>query len=200
MVLFDWGATEDEMLRRLPGDDLIPHPRIETTRATTIRATPAEIWPWLLQIGQDRGGFYSYDWIENLFGSDIHSANELLPELQELALGDTIRLHPGEHSPVFTVHALDPPHFLVLSSTKSGEDGPHANASWSFVLDPVDDENTRLIARSRLDFEGPLAVIGWHLLQPVSMFMERKMLLGIKHRAQDAEKDHRGRSEQAGQG
>ncbi len=89
------GATDAEVDRTLPGDHYIAHPRATATHVITINASAAEIWPWLVQIGQARGGFYSYDWLENLFGCDIRNADRILPEFQHLEVGDGVKLHPG---------------------------------------------------------------------------------------------------------
>ena len=86
-----WGATTAELQRPLPGDDLVPHSRAGYTQAITIRAPVAAVWPWLVQIGQGRGGFYSYEGLENLVGCDIHNAERVLPEFQILASGDLLR-------------------------------------------------------------------------------------------------------------
>ena len=90
-----WGATPDEVTRGLPGDDLLASPDIVSTRAVTVEAPPSAIWPWLLQMGSGRGGAYTYDWIENLFGLGMHSANEVLPEFQDVKVGDEFRLGPN---------------------------------------------------------------------------------------------------------
>ncbi|MEM8532269.1 MAG: hypothetical protein AAGF95_15595 [Chloroflexota bacterium] len=102
-----WGATDIDCERRLPGDDLIPRPYTQSTRAITIAASARDIWPWIVQIGQERGGFYSYDWLENLIGLDIHSADRIRPELQHLQVGDLIRFAP-DGGPGMLVAALEP--------------------------------------------------------------------------------------------
>ena len=90
-----WGATPDEVTRPLPGDDLLATPDIVSTRAVTIDAPPSAIWPWLVQMGSDRGGAYTYDWIENLFGLGMHSASTVLPEFQDVKVGDAFPLGQG---------------------------------------------------------------------------------------------------------
>lgn len=94
-----WGATDEEVRKSLPGDELAPHPTLESTRALTIRAPAKEVWRWLMQLGQDRGGFYSYDWLENLADLAIHSAEEIVPELQNLKVGDLVRWPPRGWAP-----------------------------------------------------------------------------------------------------
>lgn len=109
-----WGATDGEVRSLLPGDDLIPAPKGETTRAVAIEAPPSEVGPWLIQIGQQRGGFYSYTWLENLVGCQIRNADCIVPEWQQVALGDLVYLHP--QAPPLFVNQIEPQRALVLSS------------------------------------------------------------------------------------
>ncbi len=122
-----WGATPEEVTREMPGDDLLVVPDVETTRAITICAPPSAIWPWLVQMGSSRAGAYTYDWIENLMGLDMHSADEIRPELQDLAVGDVEPL--GSKGPTLRVEVLDVDRAMVLRS----EDG---NWVWAFGLYP----------------------------------------------------------------
>ena len=101
-----WGSTEEELGRSMPGDELLPEPEVLATRSVTIDAPAASIWPWLMQMGSGRGGVYTYDWIENLFGLDMHSINEIRPEFQDCKVGDAERL--GKSVPVMRVNALNP--------------------------------------------------------------------------------------------
>lgn len=187
-----WGAAASEVSRPLPGDELVPTPRYRATHAVTIRAAPQDIWPWLVQIGQGRGGFYSYDFIENAMGLNIHSANQILPEFQNLKAGDTIPLAPdGSGIPVVSV---EPNRALVLGGTMDENSegafktspGEFFSASWAFVLEPVAADVTRLIERFQLDYSpSPAATLFYRVfLEPGSFIMERKMLLGIKARAE----------------
>jgi hypothetical protein len=178
-----WGATDDEIARPLPGDEIVPRPRKWSTRAITIAAPAEAIWPWIAQIGQGRGGLYSYDWLENLVGCDIHSADRVIPELQYLEVGDVVRLGP-EGYPAYHVVAIEPDRVLVLG----GNDPDMGMHSWAFVLESIDEQTARLIVRSRDDYPPTLAnVIIWRLItEPVHFVMERKMLLGIKQRAEAA--------------
>jgi hypothetical protein len=111
-----WGATAAEVTSAMPGDDLVPRPKITSTRAITIGAPPAEVWSWVVQIGQGRGGFYSFDALENMYPlrCDIHSADRILPQLQGLHAGDLILLAPAE-APCFRVATVEPPWVLVLA-------------------------------------------------------------------------------------
>jgi hypothetical protein len=176
-----WGATDHEIARPLPGDEIVPHPRKWSTRAITIDAPAEAVWPWLAQIGQGRGGLYSYDWLENLAGCDIHSADRLIPELQDLRRGDAVRLGP-EGYPAYQVVGVEPGRALILGA-HDPDMGAH---SWVFALEPIDQQAARLIVRSRDDYPPTLAnVIIWRLItEPAHFVMERKMLLGIKQRAE----------------
>jgi hypothetical protein len=188
-----WGATDAEVQRSLPGDDLIPEPVSEATRAITIHAPAAEVWPWLVQMGQGRGGLYSYDWLENLIGCDIHSADRIIPKLGNLEVGDTVRLASEDRYPDarLTVAAIEPDHALVLRSPlDSGpEDSNETDLSfsWAYVLIAADEQTTRLIIRSRYGFKpGRAGVLFLSLFEPIPFVMERKMLLGIRQRAEAA--------------
>lgn len=172
-----WGATDEEVRRPLPGDDLLEEPDVVTTRAIGIAAPTAAIWPWLVQMGPGRAGAYTYDWIENLVGLDMHSADELHPEYQDVAVGDAWQL--GDGGPVLRVAVLDPESAMVLRS----DDG---NWVWAFVLAPRG-TGTRLLSRNRIRLEGfscPARAAFRSFMEPGSLVMERKMLLGIKARAE----------------
>ncbi len=171
-----WGATEDEASRVLPGDDLLPNPQVVTTRAIGIHAPASMIWPWLVQMGPGRGGAYTYDWIENLLGLNMHSADQILPQYQDLKAGDA--QHLGTRGPVLRVAVLEPEHALAFRS----DDG---NWVWAFVLEPAGD-HTRLISRNRIAASpSPLGrAANTYLMEPGSLIMERKMLIGIKQRAE----------------
>ncbi|MBG0817829.1 hypothetical protein [Planomonospora sp. ID82291] len=172
-----WGATPEEAREALPGDDLLPAPGLIATRAVTVDAPPGAIWPWLVQMGSGRGGAYTYDWIENLFGLDMHSADEILPQFQDLRAGDLLPL--GTTGPRMRAEIVDPERALVFRS----EDG---NWVWAFVLHP-EGRATRLISRNRIAApdSGPLGrLVTMMVMEPGSLVMERKMLLGMKARAE----------------
>lgn len=189
-----WGASEAEAQRPLPGDELVPEPRLSATHAITILASAAEVWPWLVQIGQGRAGFYSYDWIENLMGLNIQSTDRIVPELQHLAIGDVVPLAPGGFG--VPVAAIEPGRALVLhGDTRSGganvpvmKPSDYMNTSWAFCLEEIDAGTTRLIERFRADYNPSLQNTLFYraLLEPGSFVMERGMLLGIKRRAEAA--------------
>ena len=188
-----WGARPNDSYRPLPGDDLVPEPDIRHTRGITIAAPPEAVWPWLLQLGQGRGGLYSYDWLENLAGCDIRSVNAIVPELQSLAVGDIVSLRKGDQ-PAFLVAAIEPGHALVLLARDPGTGAPaHArpdvpmavDESWAFVVEPDGDGASRLLVRSRRRTRGArLDRLAWMLVEVVSLPMERKMLLGIRERVE----------------
>jgi hypothetical protein len=193
-----WGATSDEVSRTLPGDDLVPHPKWQWTHAVTIRAPAAAIWPWLVQMGQGRGGLYSYELLENMVGCRIHNADRIIPELANLQVGDEILLHPK--SPGLPVAIVEPGRALVLhagawspaeapsESAAEGHAG-YSTVTWMWFLEPIDETSTRLISRYRTDYGPGLANrlgYGTVITEPVGFAMSRKMLLGIKRRAEAA--------------
>lgn len=172
-----WGATAEEGARALPGDDLLPAPDVLSTRVVTVAATPEQIWPWLVQMGPGRGGAYTFDWIENLFGLDMHSAEVILPQFQDLAVGDVLPM--GKSGPRMRVVVLEPARAMVLAS----EDGTWV---WAFGLYPTD-EGTRLVSRNRIalpDANKAARSIYLLVMEPGSLVMERKMLRGIAERAE----------------
>lgn len=173
-----WGATDEELKERLPGDELVEHPNVEATHAIDIDAPVAEVWPWLVQIGQDKGGFYSYAWLENMVGCQLHNADRVLPEFQQLKVGDAVRLHPK--APPLPVLVCEPPKVLVLGNNM---DYP---GTWGFYLKESGAGTTRLVIRGRGDLKpGLLNWLGAHLLlEPAHFIMERKMMLGVKARAE----------------
>jgi len=171
--ILTWGATSEEAGSRLPGDELLEDADGISTRAITIDAPAASVWPWLAQMGPSpRGGAYTYDWIENLLGLDIHSVDRVLPEFQHPEVGDTIGLGPN----LMRLERAEPPHVLAWRS----EDG---NWVWTFVL-KEHDGTTRLISRNRFRLPTLAARIGMLPMEPGSLVMERRMLRGIKERAE----------------
>lgn len=190
-----WGATPAEVAATMPGDDIVGVARYRTTHAVTIQAPVDSVWPWLVQLGQGRGGLYSYDWVENLVGLQIHSADRVVPELQDLQVGDVVRMVPEGMQPelAYAVLRLEAPSLLVLGATTSREDAFAAGMPfpcWTFSLRPTQTGDTRLVVRFQSDFEPTLLglLANKHALAPVHFVMERKMLLGIKERAEHAER------------
>ncbi len=172
-----WGATAAEVSRAMPGEDLLAYPDTLSTRAITIKAPPGAIWPWLVQMGPGRGGAYTYDWIENLFGLNMHSADEILPQFQDMKVGDVWQL--GSSGPRLRVAVLDDERMMVLES----EDG---NWVWAFGL-YFENGATRLISRNRIAAPGATAaqrLLTVLVMEPGSLVMERRMLIGLRDRAE----------------
>src|SRR4051794_19777906 len=178
--ILNWGATDKEASARLPGDELLEHADGVSTRAIDIDAPRAAVWPWLAQMGPSpRGGAYTYDWIENLLRLDMHTVDRVLPEFQRPKVGETFSL--GSNS--MRVERVEPERVLAWRS----EDG---NWVWTFVLSG-DSGRTRLISRNRFRLPTLVARIGMVPMEAGSLVMERKMLLGIKERAERlASTDH----------
>lgn len=188
-LFLNWGATDEEAGRTWPGDELAPTPASLATRAVTIHAPADVVWPWILQIGQDRGGFYSYTWLENLFGAHMHNVYQIMPEWQSRKVGDTMWMTPSEKyggKGCMRVARLDPGRAMVLVSPDDYDSvvtkGVAPHGVWTFILDPVDDRTTRLILRSRSGpKEGPLRFL---VFDPAHFIMERKMMLTIRDLAE----------------
>lgn len=204
--LLRWGATDEELQAELPGDSLLLTATGQTTHAVSIFSSAEEVWPWLVQMGQGRGGFYSYTWLENLAGCQMKNANFINPEWQCLKIGDPVGLHP-QYS--LFVHAIEQNRALVLANCPRPQEGldrgevrtetapsrlglpivetsDHPNFVWAFVLEPKSAHHTRLIARVRLEPKLSLANLFRSLLfvEPAHFIMERKTLLGIKKRVE----------------
>jgi hypothetical protein len=175
--MLDWGATSDEADRDLPGDELLPDADLIATRAITIAAPPSAVWPWLVQIGTGRAGAYSYDWLERLAGLDIRSSRRIVPELQDLRVGDVI---PVENDGTgLRVRVVEPERVLGTRT----DDGTWA---WTWILQPVGD-GTRLLSRTRMSTRRSrlLSRVATNVVTvPASWVMERKMLLGLRERAE----------------
>ncbi|MDR1212723.1 MAG: hypothetical protein LBK54_01250 [Propionibacteriaceae bacterium] len=179
-----WGASDAEIRTALPGDDLVPQPDLQATRAIRIGARPEAVWPWLVQLGEDKAGFYSYDWLERLAGMDVRNSDVVAPEWQGLAQGDRVRLAEGIE---LNVALADPPHALVLDNLAAP--GPHFALSafdftWAFVLEPDRSEGSRLVIRERYAWSAWRVGLVVKAVSWVSFVMSRAMLLGIKRRAE----------------
>jgi hypothetical protein len=171
--ILTWGATPEEAAERLPGDELLDEPAGVATRAITIDAPASAVWPWLAQMGPSpRGGAYTYDWIENLLGLHMHSADRILPEFQHPEVGEGFGY--GGNKMSFAI--VEPEHVLATRSA----DG---NWVWTFILREQDGK-TRLISRNRFRLPGLKDRVGMIPMEPGSLVMERKMLRGIKERAE----------------
>jgi hypothetical protein len=185
-----WGTQPDERTAVFPGDDLIPRPRLCSTRAVTIDAPVEEVWPWLAQIGQGRGGLYSYDVLENLIGCDIHSSDDILDDDRDPAVGELVRMGPDRY-PAYRVAVIEPRVGVALLGVDPVTHQPpevpvppdRTAASWAWRLWSLPHDRCRLLARQRYAYPPRQSVL-WHLVEPISFVMERRMLLGIKHRAE----------------
>jgi hypothetical protein len=162
----------------MAGDSLLVDRTYSGTMAVGVDAPPEDIWPWLVQIGYQRGGLYSYDWLDQLFGYlDRPSATRILPEFQHLAVGDEIPLGRG---PSWPVAVVEPGRALVLDMRNLGG----FDWVWQFGLFPVDETRTRLVSRSRVRTQTVWARLLTYAIEPAGFFMTRRMLLGIKERAE----------------
>jgi hypothetical protein len=165
-----WGATAEELEQALPGDEVVEDPGIRMTRAVTIDAPPERVWPWLAQIGQDRAGFYSYAWLENLAGCRLHNADRIHPEWQQREVGETVLLHPATGP---RLARFDPNRAYAFEG------------GWYFALEPLPGGRTRLFARSRIP-RGLTSLSYAVFIELPHFVMERRMLLGIKQRVEQA--------------
>ncbi|MFN8377675.1 MAG: hypothetical protein U0452_03295 [Anaerolineae bacterium] len=180
---FRWGATPEDRQLVFPCDEVIAEPRWSYTHAITIQAPQECVWPWLVQMGDGRAGLYSYESLENLAGCKMNNRSEIVPELQSLKLGDEIKLH--DKIPGLPVIYLEPGRVLVIGGANGATDG--AGATWGWLLQPGENGQTRLIERWRTVY--PLTTAnrlgyGQLFVEPITFVMARKMMLGIKARAE----------------
>jgi hypothetical protein len=177
-----WGTTPVERALRLPGDEVVENPAWHYDHAITIAAPRSAVWPWLLQLGQGRGGFYSYELLENAIGCKMQNVLEIHPELQKLRVGDRVRMHADGFGP--DVVSMEPERSLVLGGPPNAKG---SQATWSFYLLDGADGTTRLLERGR-GVAGPGLVekleFGPYLMDPVGFVMSKKMLRTIKHLAE----------------
>jgi hypothetical protein len=172
-----WGATDAEVARTMPGDELLPSHAASTTRAVTIDAPPGRVFPWLLQIGYGRGGWYSYDWLDN---DGRRSADGIEPQLQRLAPGDRIQMMPGVGP---TVREIEPNSHIVSAGDSD---------SWSLVVEALDGDRSRLISRWRQNWPRTPATFAWIAISdPGAFVMEQKMLRTIRRLAERPPVDDR---------
>lgn len=172
-----WGTSDAEIAAVFPGDELVPAPLQTVNRGVTIDATPEKIYPWLLQLGADRGGLYSYDVLEKMANCPITNADRIHPEWQNLKVGDLVKLCPKEPGPPpYIVAALTPNRSMVLGHQDNGT----WVEEWEFNILPQADGTSRLVTRTRTTTVG----LFWDVLHPITFVMERAMLLGIKLRAE----------------
>jgi hypothetical protein len=172
--IMTWGATDEEAEARLPGDELLEDADGVATRAITIDAPASAVWPWIAQMGPSpRGGAYTHDWIENLLGLNMHSADTVLADYQHPQVGEGF----GYGANKMSYRIVEPEHVLATQSA----DG---NWVWSFILDEQDGR-TRLISRNRFRLPRLRDKLGMIPMEPGSLVMERRMLYGIRQRAEE---------------
>jgi hypothetical protein len=177
-----WGATDQESGRSLPGDDLIDNPDLTATRAITVGTSAEQVWPWIAQLGQGRGGFYSYDALENLVGCDIHSADQIVPEWQAITVGDQVKLHPEVG---LGVAMVEQGRALVLrGGVPMGAAPPPYDFTWAFVVREQPDGTTRLLVRERYAYIQQWAPLLVEPVAAVSFMMSQRMLRGVRDRAE----------------
>jgi hypothetical protein len=190
-----WGATPEEMTRRLPGDEIVTAAGPQGTRAITIDTPVERVWPWLAQIGQDRGGFYSYDLLENLVGCEMPTEDVLRPDKQSWALGDRLWMYPAQKAEGIgfaTLRVYVPGRALGFGTRMTGTslDQPE-NGSWSFVLEPIDPTHTRALVRGRGATGRSLlgTAFDQSIFEPAHYAMERRMLIGLKQVAEGGSRE-----------
>lgn len=188
--ILSWGANDADRDRPLPGDEVLGATEIGNTRAITIDAPVEKVWPWLAQLGQDRGGFYSYEVLEDLAGTDMTNADRILPDEQEWKPGDKLWMYPpGKLVNVGGVplRAHVPERALVFATRQlqTPQDQPH-DGTWAFVLEPIGSERTRFLVRSRAKVAGTGFWAGFEtfVFQPMHFVMERKMMKELAARAE----------------
>lgn len=174
-----WGATEEEIAAVFPGDELVPTPLTTYNRAITINAAPEEIYPWIAQMGADRGGMYSYTWFEtNILRCELINADRIHTEWQDIEVGDKMKMCPDENNPpAYEVAVIKPNRAVVFGHQQGGK----WSDVWQFILIPQEDGSTRLVLRSR---DAKVGLI-WTMIRPGEFIMMRGMLLGIKERAEN---------------
>lgn len=184
-----WGLAIEEAERAYPGDDLLPKPRWMWTHGVDIAASASSVWPWVVQIGQDKAGFYSYEWLENLAGCQIRNANVVRADWQDLKVGDPFKLHPKV--PPLAVAAMNCGRWFVVMNEADSDfalgSQSAARVSWLFFVEPLGSSRSRLISRFRIEHAPGLRArlsYGPWLTESIGFVMDRAMLLGIKRRAE----------------
>lgn len=189
-----WGLTKSEANRSLIGDEIIKHPKVQFSHGITINAPTSAVWPWIAQMGQGRGGFYTYEALENLAGLNISNANKILPEYQEPRIGDLIPFTPTDAYPLVFCESR---HAMVLGVSLDMDTGKlfdpeeftpdnFFRLSWLWYVEDLGENRSRFISRNRLTYSPSLAnklLFGW-MMEPIVFTMDRKMCLGIKKRAE----------------
>jgi hypothetical protein len=173
-----WGATAAELQMKMPSDELISPNRIVSTRAINIKAAKEKVWPWIAQTGQNRGGFNSYYWLENLFAANMHNADSIVSQWQSPQPGDTIYYGEGQG-------------YELISMVKQNE--YYSLGGWTFYLDSIDTDNTRLIVRypsMEVKQNVVMKIFYYGLFEPLHFIMESGMMMGIKQKAEKNKMDY----------
>ena len=189
-----WGATDAELQQVLPGDEIVGDRATEETRAITIDASVDTVWPWLAQLGQDRGGFYSYDILENLVGCRMPTEDRLRPEAQQWRLGDKLWMYPPDRAGgagFATLRVYVPGRVMGFGTRMTGTSlNEPENGSWSFVLQRIDQDTTRLLVRGRGTTGRSLLGVSFDrsIFEPAHFAMERRMMIGLKQMAEGGDR------------
>lgn len=181
-----WGIDEETARRDYPGDGLVSEPRWGWTHGVEIDAPPERVWPWVAQIGADRGGFYSYQWLENLAGCGVRNAETIHPEWT-LREGDGLKLHPS--LPPLPVVAVEPGRYFLAYASAEDKKEPWVEASWLFLVEELPRGRSRFVSRFRSSSSDDLATrlaYGPYITESVGFVMDRQMLRGVKKRAEAA--------------
>jgi hypothetical protein len=187
-----WGVDEATAAKAYPGDELVPQPRWSWTHGIEVNRPAADVWPWIAQIGADRGGFYSYQWLENVAGCEVRNAERIHPEWEHHT-GDGLRLHLSLHAgmPPPQIVALERGRYLLAyaapdtQATAAGKSW--ASATWLLLIEPLDDRRCRVISRFRAACSDDLATrlsFGPTFAEPIGFAMDRRMLMGIRARSE----------------
>jgi hypothetical protein len=183
-----WGSTREERRQRLPSDDLIPDPHLVTNHAITIHGHPGDVWPWLIQMGWHRGGWYTYRWVDRLlFPANAPSTDRILPEFQDLSVGDRIPDGPPETECYFTVEIMEPEQLLVLHSTSHLPPWPPdrwLDWVWTYALRDMGDGRTRILLRARTALGPPILAWGYSAMLWMDLVMARSHLRGLRSRVE----------------
>lgn len=172
-----WGATDGEITASFSGDELVPSPRLLYTRAVTVNAAPEQVYPWIVQLGADKGGMYSYAWLEGLIQCPQTNADRIHEEWQDLKVGDKVLMCKNDLPPGYEVAIIEPNRAIVMGHQTDGT----WTDTWQFLLVPQSDSTTRLVVRSRNSLEGWF----WDAIRPGEFIMMSRMMLTIKEQAEE---------------
>ena len=189
-----WGMAKDQLIKKFPGDDIVAEPKSQFTHGIEINAPAEFVWPWVAQMGKDRGGFYSYELLENILGLEIYNTDSILDEFQHPRTGDLIPFGPKtayplvicDHGKAMVIENYDDLDTRKKYKPEDGHPENYLHLSWLWFVESVDAENSRFVSRNRLTYKDSFKnqlIIGL-LSEPIVFAMDRKMCLGIKRRAE----------------